>query len=86
MVRAQSNLFLWPPGYALSKALPYRQSSSPLHPLPSTLFLFIFFYKEENPFSLEFSQSYQGARPNLKKTENRDKYFNHLLLDIISIK
>jgi hypothetical protein len=83
MVRAQSNLFLWPPGYALCMASPYRQSSSPLHPLPSTLFLFILFYKEENHFSLEFSQSYQGARLNFKKTENRDEYFNHLLLYII---
>jgi hypothetical protein len=83
MVKAQSNLFLWPLGYALSKASPYRQSSSPLHALPSTLFLFIFFYKEESPFSLEFSQSYQGARLNFKKTENMDEYFNHPLLDII---
>jgi hypothetical protein len=28
----------------------HKQSSSPLHPLPSTLFLFILFYKEEKPF------------------------------------
>jgi hypothetical protein len=66
-------LFLWPPSYALSKALPYQQSSSPLHPLPSTLFLFILFDKEEKPFLSWVSQSYQGARLNFKKIENNPK-------------
>jgi len=46
MVRAQLNLSLWPPGYTLSKVSPYRHNFSPLHPLPSNLFLFIFFYKD----------------------------------------
>jgi hypothetical protein len=29
--------------------------------------------KKKNPFSLEFFQSYQGARLNFKKTENNPK-------------
>jgi hypothetical protein len=55
----------------------------PSIPSPPLCFYSSFFTKKKNPFSLEFSQSNQGARLNLKKIENRDEYFDHLLLDII---
>jgi hypothetical protein len=55
----------------------------PSIPSPPLCFYSSFFTKKKNPFSLEFFLSYQGARLNLKKTENMDEYFNHLLLDII---
>jgi len=43
----------------------------------------VFLYLIPSPFYLEFSQSYQGVKLNFKRTQNRDEYFNHLLLDII---
>jgi hypothetical protein len=42
---AQSIFFLWPLNYNLTKVLPYQLNSSPLHPFPFTLFLFILFNK-----------------------------------------
>jgi hypothetical protein len=40
----------------------------PSIPSPPLCFYSSFFTKKKNPFSLEFSQSYQGARLNFKKT------------------
>jgi hypothetical protein len=55
----------------------------PSIPSPPLCFYSSFSTKKKDPFFLEFSQSYQGAKLNFKKTKNRDEYFNHLLLDII---
>jgi hypothetical protein len=48
-------------------------------PSPSLWFYSFIFTKKKNPFSLQFSQSYQGARLNFKKNIKMETKRKHKL-------